>query len=60
MQNQVRDNVHGYNTACHSVDGVLFNKSQTTLIQRPLDKAASYAIPNSLTSIGDLPWVVLP
>jgi hypothetical protein len=60
MQNQVRDNVHGYNTACHSVAGVLFNKSQTTLIQRPLDKAASYAIPNRITSIGDSPCVVLP
>ena len=36
-----------------SVDGVLFNKSQTTLIQCPAGKAGSYTIPNSVTSIGD-------
>jgi hypothetical protein len=35
------------------VDGVLFNKSQTTLIQYPLGKAGSYTIPNSVTNIGD-------
>jgi formylglycine-generating enzyme required for sulfatase activity len=36
-----------------SVDGVLFNKSQTTLVQYPGGKAGAYAIPNSVTSIGD-------
>ncbi len=36
-----------------SVAGVLFDKSQTTLIQYPAGKAgASYTIPNSVTSIG--------
>ena len=41
------------NSAYSSVAGVLFNKSQTTLIQFPEGKAGSYAIPNSVTSIGD-------
>ena len=36
-----------------SVDGVLFDKSQTTLIQCPEGKTGSYTIPNSVTSIGD-------
>jgi len=35
------------------VDGVLFNKSKTTLIQCPGGIAGSYTIPNSVTSIGD-------
>ena len=34
-----------------SVDGVLFNKSQTTLIQCPGGKIGSYTIPNSVTTI---------
>jgi hypothetical protein len=36
-----------------SVDGVLFNKSQTTLIQYPSGKSGHYSIPDSVTSIGD-------
>ena len=36
-----------------SVDGVLFNKDKTTLIQYPGGKQGSYTIPNSVTSIGD-------
>ena len=36
-----------------SLDGVLFNKSKTTLIQFPGGKSGSYTIPNSVTSIGD-------
>ena len=36
-----------------SVDGVLFDKNQTTLIQCPRGKTGSYTIPNSVTSIGD-------
>ena len=36
-----------------ALSGVLFNKSQTTLIQFPGGKAGCYAIPNSVTSIGD-------
>jgi hypothetical protein len=36
------------------VNGILFNKSQTTLIQYPESiQASSYTIPNSVTSIGD-------
>jgi len=41
------------NAAFRSVDGVLFNKSQTTLIQYPAAKPEnSYSIPDSVTSIG--------
>ncbi len=36
-----------------SADGVLFNKSQTTLLQCPGAKAGSYAIPNTVTRLGD-------
>ena len=42
------------NPVCSSVDGVLFNKSQTTLLQCPEGKAGSYIVPNSATSIGYL------
>ena len=45
--------VDALNSVYSSVDGVLFNKSQTTLIQCPGGKAGSYTIPNSVTSIGD-------
>ena len=34
------------------LDGVLFNKSLTILLQYPNAKAGSYTIPNSVTSIG--------
>jgi hypothetical protein len=44
--------VDALNSVYSSVAGVLFNKSQTTLIQCPRGKAGSYAIPNSVTSIG--------
>ena len=40
-------------SAYSSRDGVLFNKSQTTLIQYPEGKTGSYTIPNSVNSIGD-------
>ena len=36
-----------------SVDGVLFNKDKTTLVQYPEGKQGSYTIPNSVTSIGN-------
>ncbi len=36
----------------YSLDGVLFNKSQTTLLQYPEAKAGSYIIPDSVTSLG--------
>jgi hypothetical protein len=45
--------VDALNPFYSSVDGVLFNKSQTTLIQYPGGKAGAYTIPNSVTSIGD-------
>jgi hypothetical protein len=41
------------NPAYSSVDGVLFNQSQTTLIQCPGGKAGTYTIPTSVTSLGD-------
>ena len=40
------------NLAYSSVDGVLFSKSQRTLIQWPWGKAGSYTVPNSVKSIG--------
>ena len=36
-----------------SVDGVVFNKSQTTLICYPGGKTGAYQIPNSVTAIGN-------
>ncbi|HSA00240.1 MAG TPA: leucine-rich repeat domain-containing protein [Candidatus Paceibacterota bacterium] len=39
------------NTAYSSLDGVLFSKSQTTLLQCPGGKAGSYSIPNGVTNI---------
>ncbi len=36
-----------------SVDGVLFNKEMTTLIQCPGGKIGAYSIPDSVTSVGD-------
>ena len=44
--------VDALNPAYSSLGGVLFDKSQTTLIQFPAGKAESYAIPNSVTNIG--------
>jgi len=44
--------VDALNPVYSSVDGVLFNKSQTALIQCPWGKAGSYTIPNSVTNIG--------
>jgi hypothetical protein len=44
--------VDASNPAYSSVSGVLFNKNQTTLVEFPSGKAASYAIPNGVTSIG--------
>jgi formylglycine-generating enzyme required for sulfatase activity len=42
------------NPVYSSADGVLFNKSQTTLIECPGGKAGSYTIPNSVTNIGEM------
>ncbi len=41
------------NASYSSLDGVLFNKNQTTLIKCPERKAVSYTIPDSVTSIGE-------
>ena len=42
------------NPAFSSVDGVLFNLNQTTLIQYPEGKVgSSYTIPDSVTNVGD-------
>ena len=35
-----------------SVDGALFDKAQTTLIQYPIGKVGNFVIPNTITSIG--------
>jgi len=43
-----------------SVDGILFNKDQTTLIQYPGGKAGSYTIPNSVTSIREHAFYFCP
>ena len=45
--------VDGLNSIYGSMDGVLFNDGQTTLIQYPGGKGGSYTIPNNVTSIGD-------
>jgi hypothetical protein len=44
--------VNANNSVFSSVDGVLFNKGQTTLIEYPGGKVGGYAVPNSVTSIG--------
>jgi hypothetical protein len=49
--------VDGSNPNYTSVDGVLFNKATTTLIQCPQGKAGTYAIPNSVTYVGDLAFI---
>jgi hypothetical protein len=40
------------NPSYSSLAGVLFNKTQTTLIQCPGAKAGTYAVPNGVTTIG--------
>jgi hypothetical protein len=44
--------VDASNSVFSSVDGVLFNNSQTTLILWPYGKAGNYTIPDSVTNIG--------
>ncbi len=46
-------NVDTNNTIYSSVDGVLFNKDQTTLIKCPRGKDGIVTIPSSTTGIGD-------
>jgi BspA type Leucine rich repeat region (6 copies) len=45
-------NVDTNNPAYSSVDGVLFDKSQRTLVEYPAGQAGSYTISNTVTSIG--------
>ena len=51
--NLVAMNVAIDNTLYSSVEGVLFNRNHTTLIQYPGGGGANYTIPNSVTNIGD-------
>jgi hypothetical protein len=44
--------VDSHNPAYSSVNGVLFDKKQTTLIEYPAGKLGSYAIPGGVASIG--------
>ncbi|AKB27733.1 Chitin binding protein [Methanosarcina siciliae T4/M] len=46
-------NVDADNSVYASIDGVLYNKDITTLIQCPSGKTGSVTIPDSVTSIGD-------
>ena len=43
--------VDPHNADYSSLDGVLFNKSQTTLIEYPAGEAGAYTIPDAVTSI---------
>jgi formylglycine-generating enzyme required for sulfatase activity len=45
--------VDAQNLLYSSVNGVLFNKSQTMLVEYPAGVGGNYTIPNSVTSIGD-------
>ncbi|HOD42765.1 MAG TPA: leucine-rich repeat domain-containing protein, partial [Candidatus Wallbacteria bacterium] len=44
-------NVDTNNTTYSSINGVLFNKNQTKIINYPVDKSGSYVIPSSVTNI---------
>ena len=46
-------NVHTNNPVYSSFDGVLFNKSQTVLVQYPAEKAGNYDVPESVSYILD-------
>ena len=45
-------NVDNGNPNYSSVDGVLYNKNKTTLIQCPISKTGSFSIPSSVSKIG--------
>jgi hypothetical protein len=46
-------NVDPSNPSFSSVNGVLFDKTQTTLLQFPAGKIPAYTVPNSVSHIGD-------
>lgn len=46
--------VDGTNLNYSSLDGVLFNKAQSTLIAFPAGRGGSYVIPQSVTTIGNV------
>jgi hypothetical protein len=46
--------VHPDNSSYRSVDGVLFNRSGTMLLQYPPAKAGNYSIPAGVTTLGDM------
>ena len=48
------------NSAYSSVDGILFNKSQTTLIDYPGGKVGGYTIVSGVTNIGDYAFADCP
>ena len=51
--NSLNINVSSDNLVYSSIDGVLFNKTQTTIVKYAKDKIQpNYTIPNSVTSIG--------
>ena len=52
--------VNATNSYYASLDGVLFDKSLDTLIEFPVGLAGSYAIPNSVTSIGEEAFAFCP
>ena len=45
--------VNSNNSNYSGIDGVLYNKNQTTLIQFPVSKTGSFIIPSTVTSIRD-------
>jgi len=49
--------VDSRNSVYSSVDGVVFNKNQTTLIMYPPGKGGRYAIPTGVTFIGDVAFI---
>ena len=49
--------VEAQNSFYSSTNGVLFDKSQTTIVEYPGGINGSYTIPNSVTSIGDMAFL---
>lgn len=45
--------VDASNTVYCDINGVLFNKSQTSILQFPAGRSGQYSIPSSVTTIGD-------